>query len=131
MVQRQDTLYYDGACGLCRRSAAILRRLDWFGRLRFEDMSQTPPESLPVAWRTAMTGIPMRTRAGAAIVGYDALRRALLQTPIGFVAGALMYLPGVSTIGRRVYRRIALRRSRSLACPIHSESANVDETRAR
>ena len=28
---------YDGQCPLCTRTASILRRLDWFGRLRFHD----------------------------------------------------------------------------------------------
>ena len=31
------TVLYDGACPLCRRTVAALRRLDWFRRLRFAD----------------------------------------------------------------------------------------------
>lgn len=119
----RDTLYYDGACGLCRRSARALRRLDWLGRLRFEDMTAVPPESLPVSFDDAMRGIPMRTGDGRTLVGYPAVRRALLQTPLGCLPALLMYLPGISHAGRAVYARIAANRARA-ACSIHSPTGS-------
>ena len=33
------TLYFDGACPLCRREIGLLRRLDRRGRIAFEDVS--------------------------------------------------------------------------------------------
>ena len=39
------TLYYDGACPLCRREIGLLRRLDRHGRIAFEDVS--PPDATP------------------------------------------------------------------------------------
>jgi predicted DCC family thiol-disulfide oxidoreductase YuxK len=111
----RDTLYYDGACGLCQRSTRVLRALDWLGRLGFEDMNRVPEDELPVAWDDAMRGIPMRTGAGGTLVGYDAMRRALAQTPLGLPMGLAMYLPGVSHAGRRVYAWVARNRPRS-AC---------------
>ena len=122
----RDTLYYDGACGMCRRSSRVLGRLDWLGRLRFEDMTAVAPDSLPVSYADAMRGIPMRTRDGRTLVGYPALRRALLQTPLGCPPAILMYLPGLSHAGRAVYARIAARRSRA-ACSIHSPTASGDD----
>jgi predicted DCC family thiol-disulfide oxidoreductase YuxK len=113
----RDTLYYDGQCGLCTRSAALLRALDWLHRLGFVDMGRTDPTKLPVAYERALEAIPMRTRSGRTLMGYDALRRALLQTPLGAIPALLMYLPGVSHVGRAVYRRIAANRSRN-ACAI-------------
>ena len=117
----RDTLYYDGQCGLCQRSTRFIRSLDWLGRLRFVDMTSVAPESLPVAWEVAMQGIPMRTRDGRTHVGYPAVRRALLQTPLGALPALAMYLPGVSHVGRRVYRHIAENRGRA-AC-----SVNLDQ----
>ena len=35
-----DTCYFDGQCGLCRRTTRLLRRLDWLGNLRFRDMTR-------------------------------------------------------------------------------------------
>jgi predicted DCC family thiol-disulfide oxidoreductase YuxK len=33
------TVWYDGACPLCRREISIMRRLDWRGAIRFVDLS--------------------------------------------------------------------------------------------
>lgn len=111
----RDTLYFDGLCGLCQRSARVLRAIDWLGRLRFEDMTRVPESELPVPMDAALKGIPMRTRGGRTLVGFPALRRALLQTPLGCVPALLLYLPGISHLGRAVYARVAAGRARA-AC---------------
>lgn len=111
-LPKKDTLFYDGACGLCQRSTRVLRWLDWFGRLEFRDFTDIPKDELPVAYETALQGIPMLTRSGRVLVGYRALRRALLQTPLGCVPALVMYLPGVSHIGTWVYGYVASRRAR-------------------
>ena len=113
---KRDTLYYDGACGMCRRSARILRALDWLGRLAIVDWARVPDAALPVPRERALEGIPMRTARGAVLVGFRAVRRALRQTPLGVLPALLMFLPGISHAGERVYRSIARRRARSLAC---------------
>lgn len=87
-----------------------LRRLDWLGRLDVRDLHQTPESELPVSMAVANTGMPMGARDGRVLVGYPAMRRALLQTPIGFFPALLMYLPVVSHIGRRVYKLVAANR---------------------
>jgi predicted DCC family thiol-disulfide oxidoreductase YuxK len=107
----KDTLYFDGQCGLCQRSTRILRALDWFGRLAFEDMTRVPEGDLPVPIEAAMRGIPMRTRDGRALVGFP----ALLQTPIGFLPALVLFVPGISALGAWVYDRIAANRGR-MAC---------------
>lgn len=115
-AEPRDTLYYDGACGMCRRSVRILRSLDWFGRLAFVDSTTVHEAGLPVARERALEGIPMRTAGGAVLVGFSAVRRALRQTPLGLLPALVMYLPGVSHAGERVYRAVARRRARSLTC---------------
>jgi len=112
MPTSRDTLYYDGACGLCRRSVRVLRALDWFGRLDFADSNATPDVDLPVDRATSLGGIPMRTRDGRALVGFPAARRALLNTPLGAAPALLLYLPGIAHAGRAVYDRIAMGRAR-------------------
>ena len=114
----RDTLYFDGACGLCVRSTRVLRALDWLGRLEFRDQNTIPDGALPVARDAAMQGIPMRTRDGRTLVGYPATRRALLQTPLGCLSALVMYLPGVSHIGRSVYGRVAANRGRNATCTV-------------
>ena len=116
-MRQPDTCYFDGRCGLCRRSRRVLLALDWLGALRFEDMNLTPPDQLPVSFDDAMLGMPMRTRNGRILLGYEAVRRALLQTPLGFGLACVLYLPGFAWVGRRTYHWIARNRSRD-ACAL-------------
>lgn len=117
MPAQKDTLYYDGACSMCRRSIRVIRSLDWIGRLRFADSTALPDGELPVPRDESLVGIPMRTRAGRALVGFPAVRRALLQTPLGVIPALLMYIPGISHAGRAAYNRIAANRARDAVCP--------------
>lgn len=103
---------------MCRRSTRILKALDWFGRLEFRDMT-TEPE-LPVGLDAAMAGMPMKTGSGRVLVGFPAVRRAAVQTILAPVA-ILYYVPGISHVSARIYRRIALGRRR--ACPAEAPSA--------
>lgn len=114
----KDILYYDGACGMCTRTTGILGKLDWLSRLEFRDMIKVPIEELPVTMEQAMLGIPMRTRRGKAMVGFPAVRRALLQTPLGFLPALLLYVPGISHAARAWYDHIARNRARSGACSV-------------
>ncbi len=95
---------------MCRRTVGWLRRLDWLGRLEFVDLAKA--EDLPVTLEIAMTGMPMRTRDGRSLVGFRAVRRALIQTPAGALVAWVMYVPGVSAVGERVYKRVATNRRR-------------------
>lgn len=112
----RDVCFFDGACGLCQRSRRVLSALDWLGRLEFVDFTTLPPDRLPVPIEAAQTGMPMRTAGGCVLVGYPAVRRALRQTPLGFLPGLLMHLPGVSWVGERVYGWVARNRRRGAAC---------------
>lgn len=124
---RRDTCYFDGACGLCTRSRAVLGRLDWFGNLAWVDFTRAAASELPVDPAVALEGLPMRTADGRVLVGYPAVRRALRRTPIGFLPGAAMHLPGVSWAGERVYRWVAGRRGRdACATRVVSPAATLD-----
>jgi predicted DCC family thiol-disulfide oxidoreductase YuxK len=90
----------------------VLRAVDWLGRLEFRNMNTAP--DLPVAMEAAMRGMPMRTGGGRVLVGFPAVRRALLQTPAGFFPGALLYVPGLAWLADRGYRWVALHRGREV-----------------
>lgn len=129
----RDILYYDGACGMCRRTTRWFGAIDWLGRLEFRDSTGVPEGELPVSRERSLEGIPMRTRGGRALVGMPAVRRALVQTPVGFVPGALMYVPGVSHLAGAVYGRIAAGRARAVcALPADGVAAGAGgrDTRA-
>ena len=114
----RDTCFYDGQCGFCRRSTRTLRRLDWLGRLEFQDQTAIPESALPVPLETALKGMPMRTRRGRVLVGFPAIRRALLQTPIGLLPACLLYIPGLSHLAAIAYNAIARRRARDCDLPL-------------
>jgi len=114
-----NTCYFDGHCGMCRRSARILARLDLFGRLRLVDQSQLDPRRLPVDPDAAIRGMPMLTSDGRALVGFPAVRRALMQTPLALFAWPL-YLFGVDHLSGWVYNQIAARRAR--ACVLNPQA---------
>lgn len=111
----RDTCYFDGRCGLCRRSATLLRHLDWLNRLKFTDQTTLTDAELPIPRDAALRGMPLRTRHGVLLIGYPAVRRALLQTPPGFVLAALMYVPILSKVARLAYEHVAANRGRD-AC---------------
>jgi predicted DCC family thiol-disulfide oxidoreductase YuxK len=117
----RDVIFYDGACGLCRRSTRWLDRLDWLGRLELRDMTQVDASELPVSQDEAMRGMPMRTRGGRTLVGFPAVRRALAQTVVGFLPALVLYIPGVSHAGAAAYNAIASNRHRETCDVCQSE----------
>ena len=118
-IARHDAIFYDGACSMCVRSTRIIHSLDWLRRIRIEEMAAAQRRNeLPVSWERAMEGLPMLTRKGRTLVGFPAMRRALLQLPISAPLAALLYLPIVSALGARVYSAIATRRARTHACSV-------------
>lgn len=113
----KDTCYFDGRCGLCRRSASILARLDWLDRLEFTDQTTLSDADLPVPREAALKGMPLRTRQGVTLIGFPAIRRALCQTPLGFLPAILMYVPVLSHVAQRIYEYVAANRGRD-ACEV-------------
>lgn len=48
LEQPEVTVWYDGACPLCQREIAVMRRLDRHGAIRFLDVAGDAPVSCPV-----------------------------------------------------------------------------------
>ncbi|MCA9278048.1 MAG: DUF393 domain-containing protein [Phycisphaeraceae bacterium] len=117
-LSSRDVCFYDGRCGMCVRSAKWVGRLDWLSRIDFRDLSTDP--SLPMSIEDTMAGMPMVTRSGKTLIGFPAMRRAIVQTPLGFIPGLLMYLPGISHLGTRVYKRAAAHR-KAVVCKLQAE----------
>jgi predicted DCC family thiol-disulfide oxidoreductase YuxK len=120
---------FDGDCPFCRRSVAILKRLDWLGRLHFRS-ARNNVEHLPQA-QIALDSkrlldemhvlTPDRRRA---YLGYAAFRWIAWRLPLGVLIAPFLYIPGVPAIGNRVYRWVAKNRMDLVpctdgACPVH------------
>ena len=113
---------YDGKCGLCGRTIALLQRLDLLGRLRFRDIVsdwQAIHQNYPAIDReAAFVDMHVVDSSGRVISGFEGYRRMAWACPLGWVFLPLLYFPGVSIVGRRVYRRIADRRMLGGQCAI-------------
>lgn len=122
--QRTDmSVLYDGACGLCRPTVAVLRTLDIRHRVEFLDVhrdwaaiqSRTPSLSRE-ACLTDMHGID---GGGRIYAGFDTYRALCRILPLGWLLRPFLFLPPVAWAGRRIYRMIADRRhTGSCAMPL-------------
>jgi predicted DCC family thiol-disulfide oxidoreductase YuxK len=108
---------YDGACGLCRPTVAVLRRLDLLRRVEFLDVhgdwsaiAHRFPALSREACLTEMHGIDPD---GRIYTGFDTYRALGWILPLGWTVLPLLYLPPVSWLGRRIYRAIAAGRHRT------------------
>ncbi len=106
-------VYYDGACPMCAREIAMLRRLDRAGRIRFVDIAAPGFDAgmVGVSQEALMARIHGRLPDGTLIDGVEVFRR--LYTAVGFgPAVALTRLPGVTQLLDAAYAGFARRRVR-------------------
>ena len=106
-------VFYDGACPMCMREIAMLRRLDRAGRIRFVDIAAPGFDAgtVGVSQETLMARIHGRLPDGTLIDGVEVFRR--LYTAVGFgPAVALTRLPGVAQLLDVAYAAFARRRLR-------------------
>jgi predicted DCC family thiol-disulfide oxidoreductase YuxK len=111
---------FDGGCPLCRRSVRVLKRLDWFRRLHFEDcrdparVPKTPAPLDPGRMLEAMHLVtPDRRRV---YVGFEAVRWVAWRLPAMMSFAGLLYLPGAAPLGHRLYVWVAKNRYRLVPC---------------
>lgn len=104
------TVLYDGACPLCAREIALMRRLDRRGRIAFRDVAD-PAAACPIDRRVALARFHAiedgRLLEGAA--AFAAMWRAIpLLAPLGHAAR----LPGALSLLDALYTRFLTVRPR-------------------
>jgi len=104
-------VFYDGACPICAREIALMRRLDRHGRLAFFDFSSPDYDvattGLAVADLSAV--IHARWSDGMLITGVDAFRAMWEAVGLGFVA-KLSRLSFIDPIAVKAYAWFARNR---------------------
>jgi predicted DCC family thiol-disulfide oxidoreductase YuxK len=118
---------FDGDCVLCRRTVEILRRLDLFERLRFTNFRAHAPADASLSPAALARDMHVIGRGGV-FRGFEAYRRLALILPLGWLVAPLLWLPGMSGIGPRVYGRVAAGRSAPLACDAHCRVEHPEPT---
>lgn len=105
---------YDGSCGLCNRTVAVVRALDLLGRVDVLDALADWPR-VSVRWpaldqRACLEDMHVTTDRGRVHVGFYGYRALAWHLPLGWLFLPLLYTPGVPAIGQRVYSFVARRR---------------------
>jgi predicted DCC family thiol-disulfide oxidoreductase YuxK len=112
MATRAAVLY-DGECGLCQASVRRLRALDSRGRLEFADARD--PAVLArfpqVRAADALARLQLVTEPGAPpLEGFEAFRWIAGRLPIFWIVWPFLWLPGMTSLGARVYDAVARNR---------------------
>ena len=106
------TVVYDGECGICRRSIALLR--DWDTHHRLEPVpfqARGLMDRYPgIDEREFRQAVQVIAPDGRRWSGADAVEKALERTPKGRRIACLFKLPFARPIARRVYRWVARNR---------------------
>ena len=97
----KDTLYYDGACPICR---AEIGKLAGFtkGELELRDIHDPEVEDAGLDKATLLSRLHLRTADGEWITGLAANIRAWRHTPFGFLWRILDW-PLINLVSHRCY----------------------------
>lgn len=108
-------VYYDGDCGLCRRTATVLGRLDVLKQLRWINFRTTRGEVDPERLEREMAAVVH----GRTYFGFSAYRAMSWRLPLFWPVLPFLYVPGVRYVGDAVYRYVADRRTTT--CPVPTD----------
>jgi predicted DCC family thiol-disulfide oxidoreductase YuxK len=111
---------YDGQCAFCLKSVALMRRLDWLGRLRYQNARDTPhlppldatidPARLLQEMHLLVPG------SGKVYHGFKAFRWLAWRLPLLWPVAPLLYVPGVAPLGQKGYLWVARHRFQLVPC---------------
>lgn len=96
------TVWYDGACPLCQREIALMRRLDGENRIAFADVSD-PAVTCPVDRTTALRRFHVR-EGGQVLSGAAAFAAMWRAIPRLRWLGRLAQVPPVGLLLEGLYR---------------------------
>lgn len=121
MNERQRaTVLFDGECALCRKSAALLGRLDWLGRLNCQnarDLERLPACEPPLEPAQLLEEMHVVTADRRLVLhGFAALRWLAWRLPLLWPVAPFLLFPGIPALGQRTYLWLARRRYALVPC---------------
>jgi predicted DCC family thiol-disulfide oxidoreductase YuxK len=127
----KSVLLMDGACDLCRRTAAVLNATDALQRLEVAD-ARAPgvAERYGIEPAAALESMHLVEPSGRTSAGFAAYRRLSLLLPAAWPVAPLLHIPGAASVGELIYRRVARSRFPVLHCTSASCSIGADGSAA-
>lgn len=113
------TVLYDGQCPLCLKSVLWLKRLDWLHRLRCldaRDPANVPAVEPPLELARMLEEMHLVAPSGQVYHGFAAFRWMAWRLPALTLLAPFLYLPGVPTLGQKVYLWVARNRYDLVPC---------------
>jgi predicted DCC family thiol-disulfide oxidoreductase YuxK len=115
------TVIVDGDCGLCMRTAAVIRGCDVLQRVDllylFRDWPVITARFPGLDPDSCASSMHVLTSDGRQADGFDGYRLLCRALPLGWLILPALFIPGVPQIGRRVYAAVAARRATTCAIP--------------
>ena len=110
----RDTLYFDGACPLCRAEIDKLRRFSR-GRIRLQNIHELDGDDAALDKALLLSRLHLRTADGTWITGLAANVRAWRHTPFRWLWQVLEW-PLVNRVSHWCYERWLQHRRRAARC---------------
>ena len=105
MTSKPDlTVYHDGACPVCQREIALMRRLDSDDRIRFEDVSGDNPLPPDLDRQSALARFHVRNSEGELRNGAAAFVTMWERVPRLRLLAKFARIPGVLSLLELGYR---------------------------
>ncbi|HET9888294.1 MAG TPA: DUF393 domain-containing protein [bacterium] len=113
-MKNKALVFYDGECSLCTASVRKLEALDSLGRLEYRNIRDprtfaAHPEIDPQRALARMQLLP--PGKNHPLEGFHAFRWIAARLPALWITVPLLWIPGASWIGTRIYDRVARTRS--------------------
>jgi predicted DCC family thiol-disulfide oxidoreductase YuxK len=117
-IQPALKVLFDGACPRCRASMALIMAADPDHVIEPVDLTAVDVKSIHPALTRAdcMRSMHAVSNSDRITAGFDGVRSAAASLPLFWPVAAILYLPGVAWLGRRVYNRVAATRPRDVPC---------------
>lgn len=118
-VKRIYTVFFDGMCPVCKKAKRNLERLDWLGRLQYEDIHNrsAAAAALPaVTYADMLRQMYVKRPDGSYFGGFEAFRALAAVLPLCWPLVPFLWLPGARFLGTRAYKFIARNRFKFAKC---------------
>ena len=111
----QLTVFYDGDCPLCNRTAIVINHFDIFRGVEFKDLqtqAHTAKELQAYDEQVLLSDLYALDRQGNVYAGVDTYAQIFAKMRYLLIVSWCLHLPGVYQLAKAIYRRIADKRER-------------------